>query len=279
MRRRYTVAVIQLNSQPDIDESLQQASVFIDEAANAGARLIALPEHMAFLGDFNARLEQAQPIGEKARQLLVDKAMQHGCYICGGSFPVPAGNGKVLNRLLLINPEGEEVLSYDKIHLFDVDLEEGESYRESKFVEPGELDSAIYLSDEIGNVGVSICYDLRFPELYRALSTKGAEILMVPSAFTRQTGRDHWKPLLQARAIENTAYVIAAAQTGRHGENRQTYGHSMIIDPWGEILMEAGTEPGVFLADNSFERLEAVRKSIPSLQHRRLAISMTDQQG
>lgn len=273
MLSSYSIAVIQLNSQPDVDESLHQAAKLIDEAASAGARLIALPEHMAFLGDFDKRLEHAETIGRRARQMIVAKAREHECYICGGSFPVPARNGKVFNRILLVTPGGETALQYDKIHLFDVDLEGGESYRESKFVEPGEPSPAVFASDEMGNIGLSICYDLRFPELYRGLSAEGAEVLMVPSAFTRKTGRDHWKPLLRARAIENTAYVVAAAQTGRHGQSRYTYGHSMVIDPWGEVLIEAGTKPGVSLVEINSARLEAVRTSIPSLKHRRLHIT------
>lgn len=273
MLSRYSVAVIQLNSQPDIDESLQQAATLIDKAASDGARLIALPEHMAFLGDFDKRLEYAETIGQRAMQLLTAKAREHESYICGGSFPVPAGNGKVFNRTVLITPDGETALQYDKIHLFDVDLAEGESYRESKFVERGEAAPAVFKSDESGNIGLSICYDLRFPELYRSLSAEGAEVLMVPSAFTRKTGRDHWKTLLRTRAIENTAYVVAAAQTGKHGQNRYTYGHSLVIDPWGKVLAEAGTDPGVSTAEITSERLVSVRTTIPSLKHRRLDIA------
>ena len=265
-----TVAAIQMNSQPDLDHNLDQAGNLIREAAGEGARFVGLPENFAFLGNLGQRIEQSVEISTQAEKFLHAMASEYGIYLLGGSFPVLAASGKVLNRSLLLGPEGEELARYDKIHLFDVDLEGGESYRESDYVEAGDIEAVVYPCGEIGNVGLSICYDLRFPELYRELAGKGAEVLTVPSAFTRTTGKDHWVPLLRARAIENTSYVFAPAQTGVHGANRETYGHSLIVDPWGRVLADGGTEMGVCYAELDGGRLEEARASIPSLKHRRM---------
>lgn len=268
--RSYTAAVIQMNSQPDRQHNFGQAASLINKASNAGAQFVSLPENFALLGDFDSRMQQADVISKEAEDFLQQAASEHSIYLLGGSFPVPAYEGKVLNRSLLLNPKGEVIGKYDKIHLFDVDLDDGESYRESDYVEPGKGKPVVVESKEIGNIGLSICYDLRFPELYRQLSSNGAQLLMVPSAFTQTTGRVHWEVLLRARAIENTCYVLAPAQTGRHGKKRQTYGHSMIIDPWEKILAEGGTEAQVIMAELDKQAINKARKSIPSLNHRRL---------
>lgn len=259
-----------MNSQPDLDHNLEQARSLLQEAADEGAILAGLPENFAFLGDLNQRIQNAVEISTQAEKFLADISRELEIYLLGGSFPVLAASGKMLNRSLLFDPKGNKLAQYDKIHLFDVDLEGGESYRESDYVESGDNDPAVCPSEEIGNIGLSICYDLRFPELYRSLTEKGAEILMVPSAFTRTTGQAHWHPLLRARAIENTSYVFAPAQTGLHGKNRKTHGHSLIIDPWGRVLADGGTEPGVSYAEIKPEVLKEVRQSIPSLKHRRI---------
>lgn len=267
----YDVAVIQLNSQPDLQKNLNQLTVLIDQAAKKGVRLLALPEHAFFLGDFNARLDQAKTIAKKAPKFLGEMAQKHSSYIVGATFPVPAGDsGKVYNRSVVVAPDGSVVAKYDKIHLFDVDLNNGESYRESDFVKPGSPQPVTFFSDDIGSVGLSICYDLRFPELYRALTDDGAEILTVPSAFTQKTGDAHWEVLLRARAIENTCYVLAPAQTGRHGSSRKTHGHSMIIDPWGKIIASADRQPGSITATVQPSVIESTRTAIPCLQHRKL---------
>lgn len=268
--KAYKAAAIQLNSQPDPDLNLEMAWQYIKEAADEGALLAGLPENFAFLGDFPARLEQATEIAIQAEKFLSDAAGEFELYLLGGSFPALAASGKVLNKSLLFNPEGKEIGSYDKIHLFDVDLKDGESYRESDYVQPGDPRPVVVDADDIGILGLTICYDLRFPELYRELTKNSAELLTVPSAFTRTTGRDHWHPLLQARAIENTSYVFAPAQTGTHGKKRKTFGHSLIIDPWGRVLADGGEEPGVSYAEIHPEVLKEVRQSIPSLKHRRL---------
>lgn len=268
--KAFKAAAIQLNSQPYLDLNLEISYKCIKEAANKGASLVGLPENFSFLGDLPAKMEQAAVIAEESESFLKDAAKEFGIYLLGGSFPVPAGSGKVYNRSLLLGPDGNIIASYDKIHLFDVDLEKGESYRESEYVEGGELEPVCQEIPDLGTIGLSICYDLRFPELYRELSQNGAELLTVPSAFTKTTGQDHWFPLLRARAIENTAFVFAPAQTGLHGEKRRTFGHSLIIDPWGRILADGGEEPGVIFSDLDPKVLQETRSAIPSLGHRRL---------
>lgn len=257
-----------MNSQPDTDHNLEQAYNLLKRAANAGARFAGLPEHFAFLGDLEMRKNRADEIAEKAYPFLQQTAREFGIYLLGGSYPAPAGKGKTFNRSVLFSPKGEELARYDKIHLFDVDLPDGESYKESDMIKPGENDAVVYLSETIGNIGMSICYDLRFPELYRNLMDLNAELFTIPSAFTATTGKAHWEPLLRARAIENTVYVVAPAQTWRHGEKRKTHGHSMIIDPWGVVLDDAVTEPGFAIAEINPKRIAYVRSQIPSLVHR-----------
>jgi deaminated glutathione amidase len=261
-------AAIQLNSQPDSVKSMQEAYKWVTEAAEDGAVLICLPENFAFLGDEREKLEQADQISTQVEQQLPAWAREFGVYILGGGFPLSAGNGKVFNRSVLVDPAGEFVASYDKIHLFDVDLSEDETWRESATVQSGSHRAEVYRTENLGTIGFSICYDLRFPELYRMLVMKGADLITVPSAFTKPTGEAHWEILLRARAIENSCYVIAPAQTGKHGEIRQTYGHSLIVDPWGKILADAGTETGFITAEIDLDYLSDVRKKLPSLKHR-----------
>ncbi len=190
--------------------------------------------------------------------------------LLAGGFPVPVpdDDSKAYNAATLVAANGKELTRYHKVHLFDVNVPDGNTYWESATVQAGGEYPPIYHSDTLGNLGLSICYDVRFPELYRHLSRNGADILFVPAAFTAYTGKDHWQVLLQARAIENTCYVIAPAQTGRHYERRFTHGHAMIIDPWGVILADAGDQPGVAIAEIKPERLQQVRQQMPSLQHR-----------
>src|SRR6476660_2182651 len=176
-------------------------------------------------------------------------------------------SGKVANRSYLITPQGEIAARYDKLHMFDVDLPGGESYRESQYFKPGE--KAVLADLPFGRLGLSICYDLRFPALYRALAAAGAEIIAVPSAFTKQTGEAHWHALIRARAIETGAFVLAAAQGGKHENGRETFGHSLVVDPWGRILAEGGSEPGVVLAGIDPAEVAAARARVPSLQHGR----------
>jgi deaminated glutathione amidase len=266
--KKAKTAAVQLNSQPDVKISLQEVQSRVREAAENGAKLICLPENFAFLGDEREKLKQSAEISAEVEKKLPEWAKELNVTIIGGGYPAQAGNGKIYNRSIVVNPEGEFAVTYDKIHLFDVEISEEETWRESDTVQGGKCDAVVYKSDNLPAIGLSICYDLRFPELYRKMAEQGAEIITVPSAFTRPTGEAHWKPLLQARAIENSAFVIAPAQTGLHGEKRKTWGHSMIIDPWGTILSEAGTEPGVIYAELDLEYLKEVRKKLPSLEHR-----------
>lgn len=266
----YKAAVVQMNSQADLDDNFDQAYSLIKEAAAEGAAVVGLPENFAFLGGLSMRIENADLIAERSASFLSETAEEFDIYLLGGSYPMPASSGKVYNHSVLYGPHGEELISYNKIHLFDVDLSKEEAYRESDYIKPGVLEPKICRSNEIGNWGLSVCYDLRFPELYRKLVGQGAEILSVPSAFTYTTGQVHWKTLLKARAIENTSYVFAPAQTGLHGENRKTWGYAMIVDPWGNIIADAGPKPGFATAEIDPRILQEVRKRIPSIKNRRL---------
>lgn len=266
--KSYLAAAIQMNSLPDLHKNLAQAEELIDLAVRQGAELVGLPENFSFLGDEDAKLAQSDAIAQESEKFIKTMAQRFQISILGGGFPVPVDGGKVHNTALLVDPSGQEVARYEKVHLFDVNLPDGNTYQESETVVAGLQVPPVYPSKELGNLGLSVCYDVRFPELYRQLSQMGAEVLFVPAAFTAYTGKDHWQVLLQARAIENTCYVIAPAQTGRHNSIRQSHGHAMIIDPWGVILDDAGDEPGVAIAAIEPARLEQVRRQMPSLQHR-----------
>ena len=267
-------AALQLNSQPDLESSMKQTFLSIKEAANNGANLVALPENFAFLGNEKEKQQQAEQISDSVMIQIPEWAKEFGVNILAGGFPVRAKSGKVYNRAILVDATGRIISRYDKIHLFDVSLSDEETYRESETVEAGMPEpvvSELAVSDHqksIVKIGLSICYDLRFPELYRALAKKGAEILMVPSAFTQPTGRAHWEVLLRARAVENTCFVVSPAQTGKHGPSRKTYGHSMIIDPWGQILVNAGTNPGMAISEIDLNQIREIRGKLPSLSHR-----------
>ncbi|MBW4516936.1 MAG: carbon-nitrogen hydrolase family protein [Timaviella obliquedivisa GSE-PSE-MK23-08B] len=266
--KSYVVAAVQMNSLPDLEKNLAQAEDLIDLAVRQGAELICLPENFSFLGDETAKFAQAGAIAQGSEKFLKTMAQRYQITLLGGGFPVPAPTGKVYNTALLIGPSGEELSRYEKVHLFDVNLPDGNTYQESEAVSPGEQMPSVYPSKELGHLGLSVCYDVRFPELYRHLSQMGAEVLFIPAAFTAYTGKDHWQVLLQARAIENTCYVVAPAQTGKHNSRRQSHGHAVIIDPWGIILADAGEQPGVAIASIEPSRLEQVRRQMPSLQHR-----------
>jgi deaminated glutathione amidase len=266
--KSYLAAAVQMNSLPDLEKNLAQAEDLIDLAARQGAELICLPENFSFLGDEAAKIAQAETIAQSSEKFLKTMAQRHQVTLLGGGFPVPNPAGKVFNTALLVGPNGEELSRYEKVHLFDVNLPDGNTYQESEAVSAGIQLPSVYPSKELGHLGLSVCYDVRFPELYRHLSQMGAEVLFVPAAFTAYTGKDHWQVLLQARAIENTCYVIAPAQTGKHNSRRQSHGHAVIIDPWGIILADAGDQPGVAIASIEPSRLEQVRRQMPSLQHR-----------
>jgi predicted amidohydrolase len=266
--KSYLAAAIQMNSLPDLHKNLAQAEELIDLAVRRGAELVGLPENFSFLGDEQAKLSQCEEIAQESEKFLKTMAQRFQVTILGGGYPVPVGNGKVYNTALLVAPNGQEIARYEKVHLFDVNLPDGNTYCESSMVVAGLRMPPVYPTKELGNLGLSVCYDVRFPEVYRQLSQMGAEVLFVPAAFTAHTGKDHWQVLLQARAIENTCYVIAPAQTGRHNTLRQSHGHAMIVDPWGVILADAGDTPGVAITAIEPARLEQVRRQMPSLQHR-----------
>jgi deaminated glutathione amidase len=271
---KFLAAAIQLNSQPDLSESLNRTHRAISEASRKNAQFVALPENFPFMGDEREKQRQAESISEAVLEKIPKWAKTFGITILAGGFPVRAISGKVFNRAILVDPAGKVTARYDKIHLFDVELSAEESYRESETVEAGKPEPVVgevsFDDDAPVNIGFSICYDIRFPELYRKLADRGADLICVPAAFTRPTGKAHWKTLLRARAIENSCFIIAPAQTGIHGTKRKTHGHSLIIDPWGRVLADAGTEPGMALAEIDTNVTDDVRRKLPSFRHKRL---------
>ena len=248
---------------------MRSASALIREAHKSGAQFIATPENTGLMApDGGAKLEKTFPEkDDKALPQFAGLAEELGIWLLVGSLGIKVSEGKTANRSYLIGPNGRISARYDKIHLFDVNLPSGETYRESNTVAPGA--EAVVASLPWGRLGLSVCYDLRFPQLYRTLAKNGAEILTVPSAFTETTGKAHWHVLLRARAIENGCFVVAPAQGGTHANGRKTYGHSLIVGPWGDILAEAGTEPGIIAAELDLEEIAAVRARLPSLHHDR----------
>ena len=266
--KSYLAAAVQMTSVPDLSQNFSQAEELIDLAVRRGAELVGLPENFSFLGDEEEKFIQAEAIAQETEKFLKTMAQRYQIHLLGGGFPVPTETGKVFNTALLLSPDGQELARYEKIHLFDVDLPDGNVYHESGTVVAGNNTRVVYRSPNLGNLGLSVCYDVRFPELYRSLTREGANVLFVPAAFTAFTGKDHWQVLLQARAIENTAYVIAPAQTGYHNSRRQSHGHALIVDPWGVILSDAGTEAGVAIAPIDPSPLDQVRRQMPCLQHR-----------
>ncbi len=266
--KSYLAAVVQMTSLPDVAKNLAQAEELIELAVRRGAELVGLPENFSFLGDDTVKVKEAANIASQTEQFLRRMAQRFQITLLGGGYPVPATEGKVFNTALLLGPNGQELARYQKVHLFDVDLPDGNIYHESGTVLAGSTIPPIYKSPSLGNIGLSVCYDVRFPELYRVLAQSGADILFVPAAFTAFTGKDHWQVLLQARAIENTCYVLAPAQTGQHYARRQTHGHALIVDPWGTILADAGDRPGLAVAALEPSRLDQVRQQMPCLQHR-----------
>jgi len=264
------VAAIQMTSGPDVPANLEQARGPLEEAAGAGATLAVLPENFAFMGLKDADKRAVAEIdGEGPIQdFLASTAQRLHMTIVGGTVPLRAGtDGRVAAASLVYGPDGRRTARYDKIHLFDVDIPgRAESYRESAHVAPGSR--AVVVDTPVGRVGLSVCYDMRFPELFRALSASGAELLSIPSAFTGPTGRAHWETLLRARAIENLCYVIAPAQSGFHPSGRETYGDTMIIDYWGRVLQRLPRGRGCVVAAIDPGAQAEVRRNFPALQHR-----------
>jgi predicted amidohydrolase len=265
----FKVGLIQMRSGVDPQANLTTAARMIGEAQRAGAEYVLTPEMTNIMEVKRERLFATLVEEEHDASLAAfrELARKFSIYLHVGSLAIRASHDKAVNRSFLIDRKGEIVARYDKIHMFDVDLENGESYRESRNYRAGEL--AVVADLPWGRIGLTVCYDLRFPALYRALSEAGASFLTVPSAFTKQTGEAHWHVLLRARAVENTCFVFAAAQGGKHENGRETFGHSLVIDPWGRILAEGGIEPGVIMAEIDPAEVSAVRARLPSLQHGR----------
>ena len=266
------VAAVQLQSQDDVAQNLAECARLVAAAGGEGANLVLLPENFAYFGADEDKRRQAERLPDPngpIQRALSEMAREAGVYLVAGGFPEASEEfTKPFNTALVYDPNGALLESYRKIHLFDVALQDGTTLAESSGTTPGD---AVRTFD-IGafRLGLSICYDLRFPELYRGLVSRGANVLLVPAAFTVHTGKDHWHALLRARAIESQAYVVAAAQWGKHPRGRTTYGHSLIVDPWGCVIADASDRVGVVSASFDLKYLEQVRRALPCLEHRRL---------
>jgi predicted amidohydrolase len=282
------VGAVQMTSSEDVEANLETARDLVRQAASSGALLVGLPENFAYLGnDRDHRLAIAETVPDpgttsaSARDgagpilgAMQELARVTGTWLLLGGFPERGPQQeqerpkKIRNSAVLLDPSGTVVSVYRKMHLFDVDVPGGKRFRESEAIDPG--DAPVVAETPWGGLGLSICYDLRFPELYRALTAGGARILAVPSAFTVETGKDHWHVLLRARAVENQAFVMAPAQFGAHGPTRSSYGHALVVDPWGVVLAECGDHEGVALAHLDFDYQDRVRAALPALTHRRV---------
>jgi predicted amidohydrolase len=266
---KFLAAAVQMVASDDKEANLQEAQRWIRQAAAKGARVVVLPEVFIWRGSKKLEREFAETIPGPTSDRLAALARELKIYLLGGSIleAIPA-SGKAYNTSLLFDPAGKLLAAYRKIHLFDVDLANGVSLRESESRAHGK--DVVAAETELGTMGLTVCYDLRFPELYRGLADKGAQLIFVPSAFTAFTGQAHWEALLRARAIENQVYIIAADQYGKSPKSFECHGHSMIIDPWGTVLAELPDGPGVIIAEIDFDHLTKVRAELPALQHRRL---------
>lgn len=271
MKESVVLSAIQMASGPNINANLLEAGRLLAEAAAKGAELVVLPENFAYMGRQEADLLSAKEMDGQGpiQEFLIQQAQKHQFWLVGGTVPIQAKTAsRVRATTFLLDPTGKIVGRYEKIHLFDVHLEEtGESYAESKIIEGG--DHIVVVNTLLGRIGIAICYDLRFPEIFRQMLDQGVEIIVLPSAFTAITGKAHWESLLRARAIENLSYVVAANQGGYHVGSRETYGNSMIIDPWGNILQQLPRGVGHIQATAERSYLEKVRRNFPTIQHRR----------
>ncbi len=265
------IAAVQMISGPDVAANLADAARLIGQAAAGGAALVVLPENFAIMP-----LQEAERLAAKEKDgggpiqdFLSDQARRRHVWLVGGTIPLEASRAeRARAACLLINADGERVARYDKIHLFDVRLDNGEEYQESSTIEAGE--EVVVAKTPVGTLGLAVCYDLRFPELFRQMLDRGTDIFALPSAFTAQTGKAHWDVLLRARAIENLAYVIAPDQGGRHANGRETHGNTLIIGPWGDVLGRLDQGPGIVMAEIDLSRVRAMRASLPSIEHRRI---------
>ncbi len=266
---KHSIALVQLTSGNDVGANLEQIKNQVEKAADKGAAAVFLPECCALMQTSSAQLRECaeEPGDGPIQTSLAEIAKQHRIILFAGSIPIASVDPRrVYNCSMVYSAEGVCIARYDKVHLFDVSLENGEQYLESAYTKAG--DNLRWVDCALGRVGLSVCYDLRFPELYRALVAENAELLLVPSAFSVTTGNAHWHTLLRARAIENSCYVIAAAQWGRHPSGRKTYGHSVVIDPWGRVTAEKSEGTGLLMAEIDRNEINRARNQLPSLSHR-----------
>ncbi|NKB46271.1 MAG: carbon-nitrogen hydrolase family protein [Legionellales bacterium] len=265
----YRAAVIQMTSSDEVTSNLKRAQQFIAQAASTGVKLIVLPENFACMPAVNTQLiEIAEVYSDGPIQtFLQQQAQQYNVWLVGGTLPLLATEHKVTASCLMFDPHGVCVARYDKMHLFDVQVAGGESYCESAVFVAG--DQSVWVDTPLGRIGLSVCYDLRFPTLFRKLALQGCDVIACPAAFTQTTGAAHWQVLVRARAIENLCYVLAANQTGEHAGQRQTYGHSFVVEPWGDIIANCDVQPGIAMGDIDLARLQTLRDQFPCLQHER----------
>jgi predicted amidohydrolase len=266
------VAAVQMTSTRDVAANLREAGRLVADAASQGAKLVVLPENFSFLGATDAdRVAAIEPFGDgRAQRFLCETAETHGVWLVGGTIPIREGGAeRASSRSLLVGPDGRVAAHYDKIHLFDVDIpgRAAERYSESATTRAGTR--VVAAQTPLARIGMTVCYDIRFPALFHRLSVLGTDIVVVPAAFTVPTGEVHWLPLLQARAIESLVYVVAAGQWGEHAGGRKTYGHSLILGPWGQLLAELPAGPGVVCADVDMIALADLRQRFPTVTHRR----------
>jgi predicted amidohydrolase len=265
--RKYPIGVIQLDSQNDKGKNLRQICAFIDEAAARGAKLVALPEVMNCIGDNVGEGGQAESIPGYSTEILASKAREHGIFVhCGSLREAIPGEARSYNTTVLLDPRGEVIATYRKLHTFDVSLADGTVANESERIKPGK--EIVTAETELGTLGFSICYDIRFPELYRLLALKGAQVIFTPANFTITTGKDHWEAILRARAIENGCYIVAPAQMGKKPKFT-SFGSSLVVDPWGVVVARSAERPGVTIAEIDLDYSDNVRAQIPSLKNRR----------
>lgn len=267
MANELQIAIVQMNSGDDKAANIEAAMTGIDRATATGARLVSLPEVWTYLGPESGKAAAAETIPGPLTDQLGARARDLNIYLHAGSIYERAdGNDRLYNTTVVFDPQGEIVATYRKIHMFDVDLDEDTSYRESATIAPG--NDLVTVDIDGVCVGLTICYDLRFPELFRILTLHGADVILTPAAFTLATGRDHWEPLLRARAIENQVFMIAAAQVGKHPPGQWCYGRSMVVDPWGVVVVQASDAPTVITATLDLTQLGRVRRQVPSVANR-----------
>jgi predicted amidohydrolase len=265
--RKYLVGVVQMDTRNDKAANMKQACAFIDEAAARGVKLVAFPENISLM-DLEIKESDFESIPGYTTEILMAKAKEHGLFINCGSIKEAAGKGKKpYNTSVLIDDKGTIIAKYRKLHLFDVTLPEGTETLESSRNQAGS--EIVQVETELGNLGLTICYDIRFPELYRILTLRGAQIIFTPANFTTPTGKDHWEAILKARAIENGCYIVAPAQIGAKMPGFSSFGSSLVVDPWGTVIARAGERPGLTVAEIDLDYLDKVRGMVPSLKNRR----------